>query len=156
MTTVHSTLYSNIHSSLFHKSMPVKCVNVHSTLYAECSNIHSLLSHISWNKKVLYHTYATYTSTNKVYIKKINVNILIIVYIYIYIYNVFCMLREAPAQLAIDQYFTHAGEGNHKQHSQLPSTKICWKSASVFKTTKDLYWLRSHNRKQRKNFSQNI
>ena len=36
----HSTLYaecSNNHSSLFHKSMPVKCVNVHSTLSAECS-----------------------------------------------------------------------------------------------------------------------
>ena len=44
MTVVHSTLYagcSNIHSSLFHKSMMVMCVNVHSTLYAKCSNIHS-------------------------------------------------------------------------------------------------------------------
>ena len=31
----------NVHSSLFHKSMPVKCVTVHSTLYAEGSNIYS-------------------------------------------------------------------------------------------------------------------
>ena len=44
MKFVHSTMYagcSNIHSSLFHKSMMVMCVNVNSTLYAECSNIHS-------------------------------------------------------------------------------------------------------------------
>ena len=46
MTIVHSTLYagcSNIHSSLFHKSMMVMCVNVESTLYTECINIHGLI-----------------------------------------------------------------------------------------------------------------
>ena len=42
---------SNIHSSLFHKSMMVMCVSVHSTRYAECSNIQSK-SHISSNKKI--------------------------------------------------------------------------------------------------------
>ena len=76
MTIVHSTLYaecSNIHSSLFYKSMLVKCVNVHSTLFhksmmVKCDNIHSTLYagcsnvqfHKSWNKKVLYHIYTTY------------------------------------------------------------------------------------------------
>ena len=50
------------------------------------------------------------------------------------------MPRESPAQLAINQSISHpltllAGEGDHEQNSQLPSTKISMKSASVFEAS---------------------